>query len=152
VKQAQEDIIIYSKLQDNNWKSNNIRILSSKLVDLLTINSPGLWYCLRLRLTENSLEELQVSQFFSFFYFSSTLLLIGWKASLAIISSLIMPANFIIYFQFYIFYIFQKYLMIMSIILKLWILIGWIFNKNNNSIIIFIPLRINNLCKICELN
>lgn len=152
MKQVQEDIIIYSKLQDNNWKSNKVRILSSKLVDLLTINSPGLWYCLRLRLTENSLEELQVSQFFSFFYFSSTLLLIGWKASLAIISSLIMPANFIIYFQFYIFYIFQKYLMIMSIILKPWILIGWIFNKNNNSIIIFIPLKINNLCKICELN
>ena len=152
MKQVQEDIIIYSKLQDNNWKSNKIRILSSKLADLLTINSPGLWYCLRLQLTENSLEELQVSQFFSFFYFSSTLLLIGWKASLAIISSLIMPANFIIYFQFYIFYIFQKYLMIMSIILKPWILIGWIFNKNNNSIIIFIPLKINNLCKICELN
>jgi hypothetical protein len=152
VKQVQEDIIIYSKLQDNNWKSNKVRILSSKLLDLLTINSPGLWYCLRLQLTENSLEELQVSQFFSFFYFSSTLLLIGWKASMAIISSLIMPANFIIYFQFYIFYIFQKYLMIMSIILKPWILIGWIFNKNNNSIIIFIPLRINNLCKICELN
>ena len=152
MKQVQEDIIIYSKLQDNNWKSNKVRILSSKLLDLLTINSPGLWYCLRLQLTENSLEELQVSQFFSFFYFSSTLLLIGWKASMAIISSLIMPANFIIYFQFYIFYIFQKYLMIMSIILKPWILIGWIFNKNNNSIIIFIPLRINNLCKICELN